>query len=125
MTVTIDTLQAVKALQKVKFTEAQAEAITALFTSDHGHASKADLMLAVQQLQSGTDKLQQEMQSDISRLRQETQSDISQLRHEMQSEFKLVRQEMKAMEDRILLKITGIFVAVIGLLKAFEYFIAG
>jgi hypothetical protein len=91
-------------VQSGKFEQSQAEALAdSLDAATREPATKGDLT---------------EVRGDISELRAELRGEIAQLRTEMRSGDALLAQQMAAQTDKILVRLGGLMIALIGMLFA-------
>ena len=115
-----DTHQAVKELTEAGFVEAQAEAVVATVSRSMSEnvATKADIAevkadIAIVKADIAVVK------ADIASLRVETKADIASLRVETKADIASLRTEMAALEMRIIVKMTGVVLAIVTLGVAF------
>ena len=108
-----DTHQAVKELTEAGFAEAQAEAVVATVSRSMSEnvATKADIAEVKADIAV--------LKADIASLRVETKADIASLRVETKADIASLRTEMAALEMRIIVKMTGVVLAIVTLGVAF------
>ena len=109
LTLMFDTHQAVKELTEAGFAEAQAEAVVATVSRSVSEnvATKADIA---------------EVKADIAVVKADiavVKADIASLRVETKADIASLRTEMAALEMRIIVKMTGVVLAIVSLGVAF------
>jgi hypothetical protein len=101
----LDTHESVKSLTPVGFSEAQAEALTAVV--------KRAVDIDFSNLATKTDlaELRRELSSEIATVRHELSNEIAALRHELSNEITAARREMAQLELRLIKWVIGVGIA--------------
>ena len=111
--VAFSTLQYAKKLIQAGFTENQAEIQVEAMTDllDTNVASREDIQLLKQDVK----QVRQDLKQDINQVQQELKQDINQVEQTLKQDISLTRHEIKELESRMMIRLTGIMILVVGL----------
>jgi len=111
------------ALTNINVPQDQArEVVEALeYTMNNELATKSDIALARADIALGLSRLERHdelTKAEFAAVRGETKAEFAAVRSEMKAEFVAVRSEMDAMETRLIIKLGGLMITLIGAVSA-------
>jgi hypothetical protein len=111
------------ALTNINVPQDQArEVVEALeYTMNNELATKSDIALARADIALGLSRLERHdelTKAEFAAVRGETKAEFAAVRSEMKAEFVAVRSEMNAMETRLIIKLGGLMITLIGAVSA-------